>query len=633
MKPRPTNFYNSYAEMNTTSILKKLQSEPLHRNFSIDRGSVKDGSRTVDLAFATNRPIQHWFGKLKLSMNSKAMRNERLKSGAALLVDHDWKDVVGVVEKHSIGADGVARATVRFGESVRATEIFQDVQTGIRQNVSVGFLIHSLEMENDGKAGDGIPIYRSDDWEPFEISIVSVPADIKAGIGRSTNNAGDRENIMGNLETQTLAERTQEIVAFANVFGESELAQTMLAASPNVSLEDVRQAIKAKRDAITQPSIPKMDPHAAAWWAGNRQYEPARSIPRYERLRSFEGEAAEMRAFRFGQWILAGPCGNNAARIWCQSNGVNLSRAMNEAVNEKGGYLVPEEFGSDIVKLMERYGVIRQNAHIVPMSSDRRSDPVLNGELDSQFVGEYEEGNDQELDVGSIGYTARKHMVLVPYTSELSEDAAISIADEIADKAARAFAKKEDSCGFNADGTSTYGGMVGIREALKGVDNTIGNIQGLQVGTGNLYSELALIDFEGVVGRLPDFADIGNAKWYVSRKFYFNVMVKLLLSSAPTATEIEDARNRKFLGYPVVFSQVMPSTEANSQVCAIFGDLSQGARLADRRGITIAIDDSTLFRKDALLFRATARFDFNASFGVGDNTAAGPICGLITAAA
>ncbi|HMS10339.1 MAG TPA: phage major capsid protein, partial [Pyrinomonadaceae bacterium] len=98
-----------------------------------------------------------------------------------------------------------------------------------------------------------------------------------------------------------------------------------------------------------------------------------------------------------------------------------------------------------------------------------------------------------------------------------------------------------------------------------------------------------------------------------------------------TATEIEDARNRRFLGYPVVFSQVMPSTEANSQVCAVFGDLSLGARLGDRRAFTTAIDDSILFRKDALLFRATARFDINVRYGVGDTTKAGPIVGLITA--
>lgn len=433
------------------------------------------------------------------------------------------------------------------------------------------------------------------------------------------------------MSEETNLNDPNEIVAFANIFGEGDLARTMLLADENATRDDIRLAIRAKQKSVAPTQVPVMSAREQAYRQGGI-YQPATIVPRYGKLRSFTGEDAETRAFRFGQWVLAGPMGNRTAAQWCQQNGVMLSRAQTEGVNEKGGFLVPEEFGQDIVQLQEKYGVFRQHAHIVPMSSDHKTDPVLNGELDSQFVGEYEDGDDQDLDFGMISYTAKKHMVLVPYSSEVSEDSAISIGDSLAEAAGRAFAKKEDLCGFNGDATSTYGGMVGIRTALKDVSGTIANIQSLQVGSGNAYSELLLVDFEGVVGRLPDYADVGSAKWFVSRKFYFNVMVKLLLSSNPTATEIEDARNRKFLGYPVVFSQVMPSTEANSQVCAVFGDLSQGARLADRRKITIAIDDSILFRKDALLFRATSRFVVNSSFGVGDTTVAGPICGLITAA-
>ncbi|MFT3745451.1 MAG: phage major capsid protein [Pyrinomonadaceae bacterium] len=614
----------------TREILQRLQAKPIHRTFAIERAAVSQEARTASLAFASNKPIEHWFGKLSLTLDKKAMRADRLQAGAPLLVEHNTSDQVGVVESHTIGADGVARAVVRFGESVRAQEVFRDVQTGIRQNVSVGFMIHSLELVDDGKkSADGIPQYRSDNWTPYEVSLVSVPADISVGVGRSTE-----KKIMSTNVDNEFVTRTREIVEFAEIFGEADLARNMIAASSAVTVDDVRSAIQSRRKA---PALnpPPMDPRDVAFQQGGiNRVEYARSIPRYGRLRSFTGPDAEQRAHRFGQWVLAGPMGNRSAQMWCQQNGVMLSRAAQiEGVNEKGGFTVPEEFGNDIVQLMEKYGVFRSHAHIVPMSSDRRTDPILNGELESQFVGEMEEGSDQDLDFGMIGYTARKQMVLIPFSSELSEDSAISIGDHLAEASARAFAYKEDICGFNGDGTSTYGGMLGIREALKSVDGTIANIKGLQVGSGNAYSELALVDFEGVVGRLPDYADTGSASWYVSRKFYYNVMVRLLLAaSGTTPTEIEDARNRKFLGYPVVFAKVMPSTEANSQVCAIFGDLSLGARLADRRLFTTAIDESLLFRKDALLFRATSRFDINCSFGVGDTTDAGPIVGLITAA-
>lgn len=609
-------------------ILKRLKSDPPSRTFEVRRSAINAEKRTVSLAFASDKPIEHWFGKLKLSMNPKAIRTARLRSGAPLLMDHDLKDQVGVIEKFSIGGDGIARADVRFGESQRATEIFNDVQNGIRRNISVGFFVHRMEVEDAKKE-----IYRSDDWEPYEISIVAVPADISVGVGRShgVNKMIEHDDEFEGGSAALAAAR--EVREWGEVLNEQATANTYLRTAGDKANREGFMAFLRSRQPQSTRVLPLPAAEEAARQGGPR-VEFARSVPRYGKLQAFKGEGAEERAYRFGQWVLAGPMGNRAAATWCQQNGVFLTRAGQlEGINEKGGFLVPEEFGQDIAELIERYGVFRQHAHIVPMTSDRRTDPLLKDELESQFVGEMEEGTDTDLDFGQIGYTAKKHMILVPMSSEVSEDSAISIGDQIANAAAKAFAKKEDQCGFNGDATSTYGGITGIREALKSIDASLANIAGLQVGSGNAYSELTLTDFEGVVGRLPDYADMGNAKWFVSRRFYFNVMVKLLLASGNgvTATEIEDARNRKFLGYPVVFSQVMPSTEANDQVCAIFGDLSLGARLGDRRMFTTAIDDSILFRKDALLFRATARFDINVAYGVGDTTTAGPIVGLITA--
>ncbi len=610
----------------TGEILRRLKSEPIHRTFAINRAAVSEDARTVSLAFASGSPIDHWFGQLRLSMNTKAMRSGRLDSGAPLLLDHDPTKQIGIIENYSL-AGGIARATVRFSRSELGNEIFQDVKDGIRKSVSVGFLIHKMHVEKQGDP----TVYRSDDWEPFEVSVVSIPADISVGVGRSIG----AKKIMNEEDFQNpqLAV-VREINEWGKIYKLEEAARSY-SMTEGATVAGFME-IARKNSPLSKPGenpTPRLSAQEEAYRQGAPQYygQLARSIPRVK-LTAFTGEDAERRAYRFGQFILGGPMGNRAAAQWCQQNGVSFRAAQVEGVNEKGGYLVPEEFGNDIVQLMERYGVYRQHAKVVPMASDRRTDPVLNDELDSTFVGEMTDPGDQDLDFGLIGFTAHKHMVLVPFSSEVSEDSSISIGDQLAGAASRAFAKKEDLCGFIGDATSTYGGMTGITTALKSVDGTIGNIQGLQVGSGNAYSELVLTDFEGVVGRLPDYADIGNAKWFVSRKFYFNVMVKLILSGTPTATEIEDARNRKFLGYPVVFSQVMPSTEANSQVCAIFGDLSQGSRLGDRRMFTFAIDDSILFRKDALLARATARFDVNNSFGVGDTTAAGPIVGLITAA-
>jgi len=615
----------------TSDILKKLHEKPIHRTFAIDRGAVKAESRTVRIAFASDKPVEHWFGQLSLSMQGKAMRTARLESGAPLLVDHDTRDIVGVIEGYSIGSDGVARADVRFGESTRANEVFNDVKNGIRRNISVGFMVHKMDLVKDGAKGT-LPAYRSDDWEPYEVSIVSVPADISVGVGRSrSNNLGSKTmNTNDNTELSVSAQ-TREIVEFAEVFGHGDLARQMIGASPHVTLEDVRSAIQARQPKSVM--VPHEDPTAQAFRQSGviPNYQPAVSVPRHS-VRNFTGENASEKAYRFGQWLLGGPCGVSAARQWCMERGL-LDRAMSEGVNEKGGYLVPEEFGNDLIVLIEQHGVFRRNSKVRPMSTDMRSDPLLTSELDSEFVAESEEGTDQDLTYSRVNLVAKKHMILVPFSSELSEDSSLAIGDELAGASARAFAKKEDLCGFVGEATSTHGGMTGIATNLKAVDGTIASIAGLQVGSGNAYSELALVDFEGVAARLPEYAD-QNAKWYVSKKFYYNVMVKLLLAAGGvTPTEIEDARNKRFLGYPVEITQVMPSAEANSQVCALLGDLSMGALFGDRRSIRISISDQALYRQDDLLFKATERFDVNSAFGVGNTTAAGPIVGLITAAA
>jgi plasmid stability protein len=77
------------------------------------------------------------------------------------------------------------RVKARFGRSARADEIFRDVADGIRVNTSVGYVIHNLERVGVDQA-TGAEIYRVTDWEPFEGSLVAVPADPTVGVGRST---------------------------------------------------------------------------------------------------------------------------------------------------------------------------------------------------------------------------------------------------------------------------------------------------------------------------------------------------------------------------------------------------------------------------------------------------------------
>ena len=161
--------------------IKSIPSQQ-QRALTVERQAVDLTARTATLAFASETPYERYWGVEILDCTATSMRQSRLRSGANLLCDHDSRDVVGVIESIDIGADRIARAVVRFGKSTRAEEVFQDVIDGIRRNVSVGYMIHKAQLV---ETKDGVETYRATDWEPFEVSLVSVPADASVGVGRS----------------------------------------------------------------------------------------------------------------------------------------------------------------------------------------------------------------------------------------------------------------------------------------------------------------------------------------------------------------------------------------------------------------------------------------------------------------
>lgn len=151
------------------------------RSAKVENSNVAE--RTIELSFSSEEQVQRWYGWEQLSHDPGAMDMTRLERGAPVLLDHSSRDQVGVVEKAWLDQETrKGRATVKFSRSARAQEILQDIEDGIRQNVSVGYSIADAKIS--GKR-DGEDIYLATRWQPFEISIVSVPADTNVGVGRS----------------------------------------------------------------------------------------------------------------------------------------------------------------------------------------------------------------------------------------------------------------------------------------------------------------------------------------------------------------------------------------------------------------------------------------------------------------
>lgn len=153
--------------------------------------STNTENRTVELAFSSEIEVERWYGIEILDHSPESVRLDRLRDGGALLVDHDWTDQVGVVESVTIDADRRGRAVVRFGRSARADEIFNDIVDGIRKHVSVGYRVLAAKLEET--RDEWQDVYRITEWEPYEISIVSVPADNSVGVGRALDNPHEEQ--------------------------------------------------------------------------------------------------------------------------------------------------------------------------------------------------------------------------------------------------------------------------------------------------------------------------------------------------------------------------------------------------------------------------------------------------------
>ena len=294
----------------------------------------------------------------------------------------------------------------------------------------------------------------------------------------------------------------------------------------------------------------------------------------------------------------------------------------------KGGFLTPETMESSIIELRESYGVFRMEAGFRSMPADVHNFPKDNDEVTTYFVQEGVDITDDENDVTNVELVARKLAALVKHSSEISEDAVVSVGDFITRKIAHGFAKKEDECGFNGNGEQSNGGITGVLNAVN--DGAIH-----QAATGKLaFSDLEYLDIETVVGKLPQYA-AGNAKWYVSRAGFYASMANLANANGGNTKDdaAEGPNAMQFMGHPVVFSQVLNSTlgdQADAKVI-IFGDLEMGAYFGERRGIDIAASEHRYFESDQIGIRGTERFGINVH-EVGDATTAGSLVVLQLAA-
>ena len=181
---------------------------PFGRCYDLDARTLDLENRTVECVFSTETDqVERWFGIEILDHSDGAVRMERINAGAPFLMDHDRGDQRGAIEPGSATIhQRQGRCLLRFSRNARGEELMQDVADGIRTQVSVGYRVHRMVLEEERQ--DGPDVYRATEWEPFEVSSVAMGFDPDAGIrGDSREDAAKAAETLFGKRAARLASR------------------------------------------------------------------------------------------------------------------------------------------------------------------------------------------------------------------------------------------------------------------------------------------------------------------------------------------------------------------------------------------------------------------------------------------
>ncbi len=143
--------------------------------------------RKFILSFSSEEPYERWWGLEILDHTEGAVDLTRVNSIGCLLFNHNRDKVIGKINKAWL-ENNRGQAEVEFDTDDESEKIYQKVKSGTLKGVSVGYIIDSWEEVSANKtSADGRftgPCNIARKWTPYEISIVSVPADPTVGVGR-----------------------------------------------------------------------------------------------------------------------------------------------------------------------------------------------------------------------------------------------------------------------------------------------------------------------------------------------------------------------------------------------------------------------------------------------------------------
>ena len=184
---------NSNSKTHPTPTMNRNRNEGQRELFSgsLRQAEGAENDRTFELSFSSEEPYTRWFGPEILDHSDGCVDMSRLTEIGVVLFNHDRDQVIGKIKSARIeGNRGLA--TVEFDDDPESERIAAKVRSGTLKGVSVGYQVSNWEDVDKGKKSlDGRftgPCSIARRWMPYEVSIVSVPADATVGVGRELEN-------------------------------------------------------------------------------------------------------------------------------------------------------------------------------------------------------------------------------------------------------------------------------------------------------------------------------------------------------------------------------------------------------------------------------------------------------------
>jgi HK97 family phage major capsid protein/HK97 family phage prohead protease len=381
-----------------------------------------------------------------------------LKSGRApLLLDHDPEKQVGVIE--SVSLDGSARrlrATVRFGKGALAREAFDDVTDGIKANVSIGYSVQKMERKDK----DTYVVKR---FRIHEASLVSIPADVTVGVGRSSEASqqpiiitDNQENTMSEVDIQAVEAQARQaaqknaalIVELGARHEKSDMAQKAIA--EGVSIEEFRgqlleeigttRALENQEIGLTQKEVGRFSMmraiHALANPTDRRAQEAA----------AFEFEASRAAAQQYGVTAQGIMLPAEVLRNW--------KRDMSAGSD---GDLIAEDFKGEefIDALRNASSVMQAGARMLGGLSGDVKIPKKTAASTAAFVAsEGTAAAESEMTIGNVSMSPKTLGAFTDVTRQLLIQSSLDVEALIRDDLAQSIATAIDKAGLEGSGAS-----------------------------------------------------------------------------------------------------------------------------------------------------------------------------------